>query len=210
MKTGKDLKIEWDAFLQSGSEGSFYCLYTHYHHYLTYIGLKQGGIAEHIKDCINDLFLYLYENRERLMQVRNHHNYILSSFLRKLFKKEKFTLTDNFEAEPLLATLNAPSVETTYILQHAEKQAARILKHFINKLPPNQNRIIYQRFYLGMSYEEIAYTNHIAIKTAYNTAHIAVDKLRGMLGKDRLKLVSAIISSLGILFLLFFKFHWEK
>src|SRR5260370_5429760 len=91
MRKGKDLKKEWDAFVETGSEQAFYDLYDHYHDYLLYIGIQKEIPMEKVKDCINDLFLYVFENRFKLHSVNHHHNYLVTIFLRSLFRKERFS-----------------------------------------------------------------------------------------------------------------------
>src|ERR1700753_991174 len=96
-KSGIALKIQWDTFIIEGNQDDFYALYSHYHDYLIYIGNLKGATLDKSKDCINDLFLYLFENRSRLQHIRNHHNYLLTSFIRNLFRKHNFSAEESLE-----------------------------------------------------------------------------------------------------------------
>lgn len=205
MKQGKDFRSEWENFIQEGDETSFYDLYAHYYDYLTYLGLKRGASVEKTKDGINDIFLYAYENREKLGHVRNHHNYLITSFLRKLFRKEHFSSEESLDLANLKDAPTYPSVETQYIRQHTSDQVTLLLKTYIDRLSASQAQMIYQKFYLGLSYEEISETNQITIKTAYNTIYNAVEKLKKMIGDDQIGALSIAISLLSLLFLFFLK-----
>lgn len=205
MKTGKELNSEWDAFLQTENGAAFHALYAHYHDYLTYIGIKKGARSEKVKDCINDLFLYVFESREKLTGVKNHHNYLVTAFLRNLFRKEHFSAEESLELADLPDTHSYPSAEAQYIAQHTQEHVAEILKTYIDKLSGSQAQMIYQKFYLGLSYEEISLSNHISIKTAYNTIYNAVDRLKKMIGKEDFGIFSIAFLMIFLFFLFFFK-----
>lgn len=207
MKQGKNLKQDWDIFINEGNSASFYELYDHYHDYLTFIGVKKGASLEKTKDCINDLFLYVYENRSRLGHIQNHHNYLITSFLHKLFRKQHFSAEESLDLVEVQDELVYPSVEAQYIIQHSSERVAHILKTYIEKLSASQSKIIYQKFYLGLSYEEISIANEITIKTAYNTIYNAIENLKKMMGDDKFGALFAAISAILIFFLFFLKNH---
>ncbi|RBQ05510.1 RNA polymerase sigma factor [Pedobacter miscanthi] len=207
MKKGKDLKTEWEKFILEGNNTSFYDIYAHYHDYFTYIGIKKGANAEKTKDCINDLFLYIYENRENLSHITNHHNYLVTSFLRKLFRREHFSAEESLDLYDLEEMPVYPSVETLHIKQHTSNQVTLTLKNYIDKLSESQSRLIYQKFYLGLSYDDIAASNNITVKTAYNTIYNAVEKLKKMIGEGDLGTLSIAISLLSLLILFFLKIY---
>ncbi|SEM54237.1 RNA polymerase sigma factor, sigma-70 family [bacterium A37T11] len=205
MKTGKDFDNEWLAFIRDQDEKAYYALYQHYHDYLSYVGLKRGATAAKVKDCINDLFLYVYEHREQLQHIQSHHNYLVTSFLRSLFRKEHFSAGESEDLERLPEEPAFPSAETEAIRKDGENYVRDTLKHYVDQLPARQSRIIYQKFYLGLSYEEISLSNGITIKTAYNTIYNAVQKLKTLIGKEKLATLSITLTLLTLLFLFFFK-----
>ncbi|MEJ2882472.1 RNA polymerase sigma factor [Pedobacter sp. GR22-6] len=205
MKQGRDLKPDWDAFIKNGDASAFYDLYAHYHDYLNYIGFKKGAGAEKVQDGVNDLFLYIYENRVKLSHIHDHHNYLVTSFLRKLFRREHFSVEESLDLTDLHETQVYPSVEAQYIRERTNEQVAAILRNYIDKLSVSQAQMIYQKFYLGLSYEEIAISNQITIKTAYNTVYNAVEKLKKLIGKDQFGVLAAAISLISLLILFIFK-----
>jgi RNA polymerase sigma factor (sigma-70 family) len=173
----------WNEFIVSESEEAFRVLYTHYFRYLTFIGLKKSFPAGQVKDAINDLFLYLWERKNKLGAVTNFHNYILTIFLRKLYKKEE-TGNDPISDTDLPAELLIlPSVEHQYIDLEVQQGVSRIVRDFVGKLPDRQRQMIYQKFYLGMSYKEISDLGKVSINTVYNTIYKAVEKLKTKMEK---------------------------
>lgn len=207
MKKGKDLIIDWETFISNGDQSSFYDLYSHYHDYLTYVGLKKGANSERTKDCVNDLFLYIYENRHKLGHILNHHNYLVTCFVRKLFRKEHFSAQESLDLLNLEDILIHPSVETLYIQQHTETNVSSLLKTYIGRLSESQTRLIYQKFYLGLSYEEISESNQITIKTAYNTIYNAVERLKRIIEEEGIGPLSIFLSLLSLIILFFLKTH---
>jgi RNA polymerase sigma factor (sigma-70 family) len=205
MAKGKDLKKDWDAFIQTESEQAFYELYTHYFHYLSYIGIKKGFPDSRVKDSINDLFLYLWENPGKLQHTLNHHNYIITAFLRKLYRKENFSADQGLEFEDLPDFGFSPSAEAQHIHQNSLINASKILQEYVGQLPQRQRSMIYQKFYLGLSYKEIADSNDVSINTVYNTIYKAVDKLRILIGKEQLGALSIAIALLTALLFIFVK-----
>jgi RNA polymerase sigma factor (sigma-70 family) len=205
MRRGKDLKEEWDAFIKTGSGQAFYTLYSHYHDYLLYVGIQKEIPLEKVKDCINDLFLYVFENRNKLSVINHHHNYLVTIFLRSLFRKERFSCAESltFDEEQVPDMPVYPSTEALYIRQNVQEQLAHALKNYMDRLSLSQSKMIYQKFYLGLTYEEIAQANGVSVKTVYNTILQAVAKLKKVIGTEHL---STLVSTISLLctFILFF------
>ncbi|WP_345948943.1 sigma-70 family RNA polymerase sigma factor [Mucilaginibacter sp. PAMB04274] len=200
---GKELKSQWDHFVTEQSETSFKDIYNHYYHYFFFIGSKKGFHAELIKDTINELFLYVWENAPKLNQINHHHNYLTTIFLRKLLKNEETNADDVFSIIDLPEAFIVPSSESLHIYNSVIEQKADILKSFVNKLPSKQRLMIYQKFYLGMSYPEIALHNEVSINTVYNTVYKAISKLKTDLGPAG-RLILLIIVVFILCFLFFF------
>jgi len=162
---------------------------------------------EKVKDCINDLFLYVFENRIKLHTVSHHHNYLVTIFLRSLFRKRHFSSSESlmFDEEQLPDMPAYPSAEALYIQQNVQEQVAQILKNYMERLSSSQAKMIYQKFYLGLTYEEIAQANGVSVKTVYNTILQAVAKLKKLIGTGHIGTLATAISLLGIFILIFLR-----
>jgi len=182
---GSDLKHIWKSFTISEGEDDFYTIYSHYHHYLSYIGYKRYFSEDVVKDAINDVFLYLWENKSDLQTVNNYHNYIITCFLRKLYRKNIIAPEEMDELQDVPIMLLSPSVEDQYIQQGMNGTVIQIVKDHINQLAAKQRNMVYQKFYLGLSYQEIAITNKVSINTVYNTIYKAIDKLKSTITKEQ-------------------------
>ncbi len=204
VKKGVLLKVEWDSFVAEGEETAFYKLYAHYHKYFTYLGMKRGAGSNRISDCIHDLFLYVFENREKLGEVRDHHSYLVSSFVRALFKKVRFSAEESEDMEVVASGMLVPAFEGNFMDRDTSEKVGVVLKGYIDALPLSQARIVYEKFYLNLSYEEIAAAHNITVRTAYNTIFKAVERLRKHIGENKLASLAAAITALSILFYFFF------
>ncbi len=203
-KSGIALKIQWDTFITEGDQDDFYVLYSHYHDYLIYLGNLKGATLDKSKDCVNDLFLYVFENRARLQHIRHHHNYLVTSFIRNLFRKPHFSAEESLELLDLPEMPAYPSAEAEHIRQTSQEELTQILQTHINNLSDSQTKIVYQKFYLALTYEQIAELNGISVKTAYNTIYNSVEKLRKQISPEYVTALSAAVSIFTLLFLLFF------
>jgi DNA-directed RNA polymerase specialized sigma24 family protein len=125
--------------------------------------------------------------------------------LRNLFRKSHFGAEESLELHDLPEMPAYPSAEAEYIQQTSREQVTQILDGYINQLSVSQTKIVYQKFYLGLTYEEIALVNEISIKTAYNTIFNAVEKLRKLIGQDYVSVLTTAISLFSLLFLIFLK-----
>ncbi len=199
MQKGANLKKAWDDFIKTGNDRSFYVLYDHYHDYLLYISLQKGFSLEQAKDGVNDLFLYIFENRTKLAHIKQHHNYLVTSFLRKLFRKGHFNRLQSLSTgcDHIFSEMIPPVTDPE---PEEEEQLSRTVKDYIAKLSYRQAKMIYQKFYVGLSYEEIAASNGVSIKTAYNTILQAIVKLRNLIGPEQTRSLKAAVFSLAQLF----------
>ena len=201
---GKNLKHIWKSFTLSQREDDFYIIYSHYHHYLSYIGYKRYFSEDIVKDAINDVFLYLWENKSALQKIDNYHNYIITCFLRKLYRKNMIVPKETEEVLETPVTMLSPSVEDIYIQQGMNGTVIQIVKAHVNQLADKQRNMVYQKFYLGLSYQEISIANNVSIHTVYNTIYKAIDKLKSAITKEQETYLLIAIGT-TILFLLFFQ-----
>jgi len=186
----------WEDFVQRESREAYYALYRHYYAYLSYIGLKQRLGTEAVKDTINDVFLYLWEKRRSLQHIQHPHNYILTFFHRSVIKKLRQQDLPLDEADEdihaLYETFSEPSFEQNLLDAESRAGISRLVNRHLDHLPRRQRELLYQKFFLGLSYAEIAKANRLSVNTVYNTVYTAMQKLRDSIP------VSAIASLISL------------
>lgn len=173
----------WESLL-TGDKDALYLLYTRFYQPLLFFGLKYKADAPFVKDAINQLFLYLWEKRDRLHVARNVRNYLYTSLRRLLAKQglqEMYVPTDHLEEEgqPVV-----PSREDTWIAEQELDQRSLLMAAAINKLPSRLRQLLLMKYYENLSYEEIASKTGLSLRTIYNKNHEAIIRLRQDLEKS--------------------------
>jgi RNA polymerase sigma-70 factor (ECF subfamily) len=108
---------------------------------------------ETAKDCVQDLYLKLWEKRNSLNKVENLSSFVMKSMrnlcLDKLRKKKEIDLeTLEYEQKPDEISLHE-------ILE--QKDITKLIKQYINQLPELQRTIIRLRDVEGLEIKEIAF-----------------------------------------------------
>jgi RNA polymerase sigma-70 factor (ECF subfamily) len=158
-------------------------LYEKYYELLFNYGIKFCSDEEFVRDCIQELFVKLY-NRSRKVQVEHVRAYLLKSLRNIIFdsyaSKSRTVsfgqLTFNiFKIE----TIDIPCGEMTDEMLKIRDQlsAARAT------LTEKQAHIIYLRFVRGLSYKEVAAVLDMNVQSAMNLVNRAMIKLRNFMKK---------------------------
>lgn len=200
MISGKDLKKEWGEFATQESPEAFHSIYMHYYHYLSYLGLKKGFGSEQVKDIINDVFLKLWEGRHKLQQVTHFHNYIVTIFLRTLFRQESADTALTVISAEAPDWLLSDSAEEQLIAREQSAQLHQTVSRHLERLPSRQRQMIYQKFFLNLSYAEIATANGVSVNTVYNTIYKTLDKLKSSINKELITVLIYLLFFFHILF----------
>ncbi|MNT95394.1 RNA polymerase sigma factor [compost metagenome] len=73
----------------------------------------------------------------------------------------------------------------------------------MEQLGKKQRLVIYQRFFLDLSYQEIADANQVSIHTIYNTIYKSLEKIKNNLSSEQeifLKVAVGLLSSFLLIF----------
>lgn len=132
-----------------------------------------------IQDCIQEVYIQLWQYRSNLRQVTEIRPYLFTCLRRKLItamKRERLLLVSDQEDElPFLVEF---STEERWIEDETEAARIRLVNNFVNQLPKRQKEAIYLRFFENMSNDEIASVMGIKYQTATNLIHEALNSLR--------------------------------
>jgi len=155
-------------------------LYNEVYFHMVRQGLRMGADDELTKDCINQLFLKLWERREALKPVSDVKGYLMTAFHHLVidelnYRKKLSQAIDRFASEE--PQNERPYEEILIRGQHTEAMRKR-LKNALAQLTPKQLELIQLKFFENRTYEEIAESQQVTVKTAYNTIYDAVKRLR--------------------------------
>lgn len=142
-------------------------------------GRKFSDDADLVKDCIQDLFLDLWERRAHLRPDVRVKPYLMVALRRRIHRQvQRQHSQAGVAADADLLPLVEFSVEENYIEDEATRRRAHALHALLNRLPTRQKEAIYLRFFEDLDREEIAQTMGVAPQSVSNLLQEALRKLR--------------------------------
>ena len=149
--------------------------YSDFYHY----GIKLSANRSLTKDCIQDLFVKLWRDREKLAEVTFVKTYLLKSVKQNLIKA--MTKESRWEAYDGQGEYEADIVfspEDLLIEQQGVTDQQHRIVQALNKLPNRYREAIYLKFYGGLTNEQIAEMMSIKTQSVYNLIYEALKILR--------------------------------
>jgi RNA polymerase sigma factor (sigma-70 family) len=171
-------QVYWAQFKQ-GNQQAYATLYSMYAALLLRYGRKIIQDREVVKDCLHDLFVELWRNRQTLGNPESVKNYLLKSMRTKLYKKlkgDKWVLTDHMEEEN--PEVQEASPEFALIQEQFVSQQRQTIENGLKQLSKRQREIIFLLFYEEMSPNEVATVMSLTVRTVYNTTYNAIQVLK--------------------------------
>ena len=118
-----------------------------------------------IEDTIQEVFLDMWSNRQKLLNVKSLNSYFFSSFRYALFRNIKQELkisgTEALETEPQF------SIDYIIINNEINEELQVKLRKALTALTAHQREAILLRFYENLSYDEVAAILNISVKATY-------------------------------------------
>ncbi len=195
---------EWNdaelfAKMKAGNEEALATLFIRHYEHLKHFGNKIIPDSSLVEDCIQELFIYLFESHERLGNVKLVKAYLFRSLRRRLVEKaqKERRRKEGYANEFLKETDILFSPADLFLEKESQQRLYRTLARDLNQLPWRQREAIYLRYHNGLSTKEIAEVMGIANQTVLNTLHQALTRIRK---NTELKKVFQVLA-LGGLFL---------
>ncbi|MEQ6119493.1 sigma-70 family RNA polymerase sigma factor [Reichenbachiella sp. MALMAid0571] len=173
-----DVEI-WQKLKKSDSQ-ALKLIYNQHIKILYMYGGKFSKDKEVIEDCIQELFMTIWERRFIIGDTDAIRPYLLTSLRRRMIRvtsKNHIKIDRNFEIEKYDFNIEFGSEEK---LINSEDNAELInkLSNELNKLTKKQQEVIYLKYHCGLSYEEIADVMTINYQSARNLMHKSLLLLR--------------------------------
>jgi RNA polymerase sigma-70 factor (ECF subfamily) len=174
----------------------FFALYEKMYNFLMVFALKRGYHHEEIKDIINQTFLELAEKKVDFDKIHNPIGYALTSFKRKLIDNNRRITKLNL----LKNELNQQQEKELIIsdtLEFSENRAEQNQKLFLlyEELPPRCKKVIYLKYYGGLTNEQIAALTGLSVRSVYNNLHEGIKILRSECQKKDFNLTSMMMGA---------------
>ncbi len=133
-------------------------------------GTKFNSDRELIKDCIQDVFLGVWEKKDALNAEIPPKPYLLASLRRRLHRlasRLRMDCTDYYNESDIVFDLEF-NAEYQLIESENDRQLASRMTEMLNELPKRQKEAVFLRFYNDMEREQIALVMDIQPQSVSN------------------------------------------
>jgi len=166
----------WTQFLP-GDHLALDALVKRHYNLLYQYGCKFTRDAALVKDCIQDLFLYLWHKRNTINETASVEHYLMKALRRRLGRA--LSRSGSTEGLSFIEFKDANATPDDQLIQQEQKAVlADRIRKCILQLSKRQQEIIYLRFYLNASAAEIADIMQLNRQSVYNLLNDALNKLR--------------------------------
>ncbi|MEN7547207.1 sigma-70 family RNA polymerase sigma factor [Rapidithrix thailandica] len=167
--------------MKNGSQKAFTQLLKLYYNDLYFYGKRIAGSIVVAEDCIQEVFVDIWEKRESVSDVRRVKPYLMKAvrlrIIRRLSSRRHLV---GEEAAPEQTAITF-SIEDEIIRQQSTQEQSEQLHQALIQLSKRQKEVIYLKFFQGLSHEEIAAVMGLNKQSVKNLLHEALKKLRNIL-----------------------------
>lgn len=164
---------------KAGDRGAYEQVIRDHYQELYAYGIRLQNNPDFIKDCLHDLFVYIWERRASLAETDDISLYLLKSLRNRVVKqvvKEGRLVGLEEEIGSRLSAEASAEDEIVYyedLLQTKER-----VKYALGELSSRQREVLHLRFYQGLSNERIADLLNISKPAVANLVHAGLKNLR--------------------------------
>lgn len=177
-KENKDISTYlWARFI-SGDDYAYSQLYKLYVNEMFAYGTCFTSDRESIKDCIQNVFIRIYGNRDNLKQVDNIKLYLFIALKNGIYNTLKYTESHTSEDISNVSSQLVHSVEEVFIESEEQAHNKKIIEQILHTLTPHQREIIYYRYVEELSYDEICKRMNMNYQSVRNLLHRSIKKIR--------------------------------
>lgn len=182
----------WDHF-KVGNKVAFEQIYnTHYAALYNY-GYRFCGDPAQAKDAVHQLFVKLWDQKEKLRTPPSIRHYLIKSLRHILI--DQFKTSTFYDAldhkEPYFSE---QSYEFLLIQEDISTEQQIYLRKALKALTKRQKEAIYLKFYENLSYEEVSATMSLTVNSVYNLISRSIEILRKNLPYVKLILLAILVN----------------
>lgn len=167
--------------IAAGDASAFRVIFNRYAPKLKSYVLKLSRSTEAAEDIVHDVFLNIWKNREKLEGIEQFDSYLFRAARNNAHRSFQRRAKETLIVAELRKTNTGETVfEGEERITNREVQA--FIQQAIDKLTPQQKRILLLSRDQGLSHEEIAAQLGIARRTVANTMTDALRSLRDEIG----------------------------
>lgn len=150
-------------------------------------GNKFTADRELIKDCIQDVFVKLYNKRNELDNVGNIESYLYVSLRNRIndeFRRQTHLCDDEITDQNMRPFVDAYE---EYDIERNEEERNRniAMKQYVSNLSPRQQQIIHLFYIEHRKYDDICRIMGINYQSVRNLMHRSMSRLKDMATKNK-------------------------
>ena len=162
------------------NELAFSVLYKKYTQRLYNYGIHSCQDHDLVMDCLQELFVSIWDKRKNLTTVHSVSSYLFKSFRHLLMKKlswrRRFLHTIDANQEKCFEIIL--SAEALIEKGEDQEEQSEKMRRCLVTLTKRQREAIFLRFYNDLSYSDIASIMELQVDSVYNIISKAIDSLR--------------------------------
>ena len=177
MNTAKDDILLWESF-REGDRKAFATLFRTHYELLCRYGGKFTTDPNLLEDCIQELFIELWQAKTRttVISVRAYLLKSLKYKILKAYRKSRDVVPIGDDETPFEL-----SHESFLIAGEEDAEKKRLLLKALEQLSGRQKEIIYLKYYQNLSYAEVSEIMNINYQVARNLLYQAIRSLKNRL-----------------------------
>lgn len=166
------------AEFREGNTVAFSRLYNLHVNLLYSYGCRLTTDMELLKDCIQEVFIKIYNKRTELDTVANFKSYILISLKNKLCDESRKRVNLSDVSVDELDVISSDNVEKDYIAYEKEQLDNAFVTRMLDQLSPRQRKAIVLYYIEERKYEDICVIMDMNYQSVRNLIHRGISKLR--------------------------------
>jgi RNA polymerase sigma factor (sigma-70 family) len=183
---GKGLSLDdvhlWQN-VKKDNELAFSILYKKYTRRLYNYGVHSCHDHDLVMDCLQELFVSIWDRRKNLTTVHSVSSYLFKSFRRLLMKRlswrKRFLHTIEANQDKYFEIILP--VDSIIEANEQQSEQSEKLRRSLSGLTKRQREAIFLKFYNDLSYSDIASIMELQVDSVYNIISKAIDSLRSQL-----------------------------
>jgi RNA polymerase sigma factor (sigma-70 family) len=181
--------------IKRDNELAFSIIYRKYTQRLYNYGMHCCHDHDVVTDCLQELFVSIWDKRKNLTVVHSVSSYLFKSFrrllMRKLSWRKKFLQYIDVNQEKYFEII-LPVEALIEIGEHQKEQSEK-LRQGLMSLTKRQREAIFLKFYNDLSYSDIASIMDLQVDSVYNVISKAIDSLRHQLRIVVISLLTTVL-----------------
>jgi len=134
-----------------------------------------------VKDCIQDVFVSLWDRRQRTDAIEHMRSYLFSALRRRLLRVMEQSRTRDSAADRQSEDTGFQvefTIEDAIIARQLKDEQAQKLQHILSQLSSRQKEVIHLVYYQELNVPDAARAMGINTQSAHNLLHESLKKIR--------------------------------